>query len=78
MNILYTTNPFQGQLLTIQFIDPGFFPDDCWVTIKVLDPESGRVLETYEQPSDLILTKQDAIGFKHRPARIRVEVTCDE
>lgn len=78
LNILYTTNPFQGPLLSILFLDPGFFPEDCWVTIKVLDPETGRVLETYEQPSDMILTKQDAIGFKHRPARIRVEVSCDE
>lgn len=78
VNIAYTSNPFSGQLITIQFIDQGFFPDDCTVTIKVLDPESGRVLETYEQPSDLILTKQDAIGFKHRPARIKVEVMCDE
>ncbi len=72
----YTTNPFQGDLITITFYDPGFWPDDCTVTIKVLDPRTGRVLETYESPSDLILTQQDRIGFKHAPARIKVEIFC--
>jgi hypothetical protein len=74
---LYTTNPFQGDLLTITYGLPPLDARNCLITIKVLDPASGQVLETYEAPSDKILVKPDYIGFKHAPARIRVEVRCE-
>jgi hypothetical protein len=75
----YTKNEFE-ELVQVRWSMPKFtavpLNPNCLITVKVLDPKTGKVLETYEAPSDLIKTKRDAIGFVHAPGRIRFEIKC--